>query len=142
MDTISIITLSTIFATSAMTLFSYIISKVFNKNYVEPFLLAKVLMKFKLISIKPLLWSWVMHYLIGLFFILIYQYLWDSNLLQITILNGVLLGAISGIIGAAGWKNFLHFANMKIKEYDTMYYVQLVLAHVVFGVVVAITYLH
>ena len=72
-------------ATTAMTLFSYAISKTFHDQYKEPVLLSYVLDN---IPTKNSTFfdftGWLIHYIIGFLFISIYHFLWSQNIIPFT----------------------------------------------------------
>jgi hypothetical protein len=124
-------------ATSAMTLFSYAISHSFRELYKEPVLLKHILIKTKLeltYQTKEIL-AWLIHYLIGLAFILGYYFLWNKTSAQPSITTGLVLGAISGIIGILGWVILFKISNYKPKIDFKNYYIQLFFAHIIFAFV-------
>ncbi|PXY46670.1 hypothetical protein [Flavobacterium hydrophilum] len=136
------ILLATIAATSAMTLFSYAISASFRELYKEPVLLTFLLTQLKIdVSIKTkATLAWVLHYFIGFIFVLIYHFLWANNILKLSILNAILLGSISGIIGITGWMIMFKLADYKPNIDFKGYYIQLFFAHIIFGLVAALFY--
>lgn len=125
-----------------MTLFSYAISEGFRELYKEPVLLTFLLkqMKLELSVEKKKILAWLIHYIIGLLFVIGYHLLWINNVLEISVLNAVLLGAICGIIGILGWVIMFKIAKYKPAIDFKGYYIQLFFAHVVFGLVAAATY--
>ena len=73
------IIIATILGTTMMTAFSYLISSTFNKLYKEPVLL-NYLLQFLGINMRDnvkRLAGWVIHYIIGLLFVVIYDILWQ-----------------------------------------------------------------
>jgi len=134
--------IASIAATSAMTLFSYAISKSFRELYKEPVLLTFVLSKLKLdlsLNTKAIL-AWLVHYLIGLIFVVIYHILWYYNILDLSVLSAILLGALSGIIGIISWMFLFKITDYKPKIDFKGYYIQLFFAHVLFGLTAALVY--
>jgi len=136
------ILLATIGATSMMTLFSYIISGSFKELYKEPLLL-KYLLKRTSIELsdngKEIL-AWLIHYFIGLIFVVCYHFIWKLDLLEITLINGLLLGAICGIIGILGWMIMFKASGYKPNIDYKGYYFQLFFAHVIFGITATAIY--
>jgi len=131
-----------IVATSAMTLFSYVVSASFRELYKEPVLLTYVLGKTNLelsLQTKKKL-AWLLHYIIGFIFVLIYHFLWIKAILSLSITNGLLLGTASGIIGIIGWLLIFKIADYKPKIDFKGYYLQLFFAHIIFGLVATATY--
>jgi hypothetical protein len=111
------ITIVSVAATSAMTLFSYIISEKFRKLYKEPVLLTLLLTKTKLkfsSQTKKIL-AWLIHYFIGFVFVLAYQLVWVNPFSDISIISGLLLGCITGVIGIIGWMLLFKIADYQPK---------------------------
>lgn len=136
------ITIVSVAATSAMTLFSYIISAKFRELYKEPVLLTFLLTKTNLelpLQTKKVL-AWLIHYAIGFIFVLAYQIIWVTPFLDISITSGFVLGCILGIIGIGGWMLLFKIADYKPKINFKGYYIQLFLAHIIFGLTVVAAY--
>ncbi|WP_228515158.1 MULTISPECIES: hypothetical protein [unclassified Flavobacterium] len=129
-------------ATSTMTLFSYAVSKNFRELYKEPVLLSLVLSKLKLETAPKTenVLGWILHYIIGFLFVLAYHFLWSHNILPVSILSALLLGSISGIIGILGWMLIFKLSNHKPAIDFKGYYIQLFLAHVIFGLTATAVY--
>lgn len=128
--------------TTAMTLFSYILSHIKESNFKEPELLAllghrlfpgtdKKLMRFA---------GWQIHYAVGLAFVSSYSWLWRKTRLKPTLTVGLLLGAISGIMGAFVWKLVFKIHPDPPEIEFKNYYRQLIAAHMIFGVFAALEY--
>ncbi|MBS7231648.1 hypothetical protein KHA90_11490 [Flavobacterium psychroterrae] len=129
-------------ATSAMTLFSYAASASFRELYKEPVLLTFMLTKLN-IEVQPktkVVLAWLLHYFIGLLFVLGYYYLWINNILPVSFLSGFLLGFVCGIIGIIGWMIMFKLSNHQPEIDFKGYYFQLLLAHIVFGLVATLVY--
>lgn len=136
------ILIASIAATSAMTLFSYIISKSFRELYKEPVLLTFILSKLNLdLSIKTkTILAWLLHYFIGLIFVIIYHILWFYNILKLSLLSALLLGAVSGIVGIISWMLMFKITDHKPQIDFKGYYIQLFFAHIIFGITAALVY--
>lgn len=137
------ILVSSIAATSAMTLFSYVISASARELYKEPVLLSYISTHLNLEvspTIKNIL-AWILHYIIGLGFVFVYHFLWVYNVLDISWLVSILLGAISGIIGIITW--FILFKIVPQKPHINYggYYLQLFAAHIIFGFIAYSVYI-
>lgn len=128
--------------TTFMTLFSHIAGDIEDENFSEPNLLAKLFNRVLPGSSNEVskIVGWKTHYLIGLLFALIYVELWDKGIIKPTTTNGLLLGGVSGIAAIAIWKIAfkLHPAPPGINF--KKYYIQLWVAHVVFGLFSTIAY--
>ena len=137
-----IIVIASILATSAMTAFSYAVSASFRDLYKEPVLLSYLLSELQ-INISPEkknILGWILHYVIGVIFVLIYHFMWKHNILDLSWPVSILLGTISGFLGIISWFfmfKFTHFTpNIDFKGY----YLQLLLAHIIFGIVAFMVY--
>lgn len=136
------ILISSIAATSVMTLFSYAVSASARELYKEPVLLTYVLSHLHL-KISPKLkniLAWVLHYIIGLLFVIGYHFLWYNEFLEISWAASILLGVISGIIGIISWVILFEIVPQKPNIDFKGYYIQLFVAHVIFGVVAFLVY--
>lgn len=131
------IVISCIAATSLMTLFSYVVSASARELYKEPVLLTYILTMFgmEVSSGLKIILAWILHYLIGLAFVVAYHYLWVYNVLEISLPVAFLLGSISGIIGILGWVMMFAVTPKKPNIDFKGYYLQLFVAHVIFGIV-------
>ncbi|MEJ7644191.1 MAG: hypothetical protein WKF87_06330 [Chryseolinea sp.] len=74
-----------------MTLFSYIVSVLRKKQFTEPVILNDLIRRLKVVSIEnkyrhPL--GWIIHYVVGLVFVICYHLLWSRDLMTPTALNG------------------------------------------------------
>jgi hypothetical protein len=135
------ILIATFTATSAMTMFSYIVSASFKELYKEPLLLKYLLTRFKITAsdrLKEIL-AWLIHYSIGFIFVLGYYILWEEGIITFKVITGIYLGAVCGVIGIIGWIIMLKLSRFERKAQDKGYYIQLFLAHIIFGVTAMIT---
>lgn len=128
--------------TTFMTAFSYYVSAAKNENFREPQLLA-ILAKRMIPSLsrkEALIIGWKLHYDVGLLFVSCYAAVWKKS--RPGILSGLLLGALSGLIGIAVWKTVfsLHPNPPRIKYGN--YYGHLFVTHLVFGAFAGIGYKH
>jgi len=136
------ILISSFAATSVMTLFSYAVSAGAREVYKEPVLLAFILNTFHLKTAPNLkiLLGWILHYLIGIGFVIGYHYLWISGYMELSWSVSFLLGVISGIIGIIGWIVFFEIIPQKPNIDFTGYYLQLFVAHIIFSVTAFMVY--
>lgn len=127
--------------TSLMTLFSYIVSRNRAENFKEPELLAALEKELLPPGLKEfaLPAGWSTHYSIGIVWAIAYHLLWQKNIVEPTVKNGLLLGGISGLIGVAFWDACfkMHPRPPRIKY--RLFYGQLVLAHLIYGAVTTIS---
>jgi hypothetical protein len=135
---------SGILGTSAMTIFSYLISQLMSENFREPEIMSFL---FKNLSITFLQYgtflgylAWTFHYIIGFSFVFIYVKLWDNNKVKPNLISGIFLGAITGIVGIIGW-----YITIKIHPNPPIvnlknFFILLFFAHIVFGIFAMIGY--
>ena len=123
-------------ATTLMTIFSYCVGAIRKKKFLEPGLLNDLLIRLKnkmIMRLVPMA-GWIIHYLVGLIFIVVYQGYWAKSTSGPSIINCIVLGALSGVIGICGWKLAFHIhpdpPRIDFKEF----YAQLFFAHIIFGV--------
>lgn len=135
---------STLFATSAMTLFSYVISWLFRKNYKEPVLLEFLMSTFgfKVAKHYKVMASWSLHYFIGLIFVLSYYLpIWlNFNWYTITLFSGFVFGSIIGCIGIVFWKVMFTLSPKDPPTYTSGYYLQLFFAHIILGITTVVVH--
>ena len=125
-----------------MTLFSYSMGFVRKKNFREPELLNELLKRLdpKSTLITLPFAGWFIHYLVGLLFIFLYQLFWHFSGSQPTLTNGILLGALNGIVGILGWQ-FTFYVHPNPPQIDFKeYYIQLFFAHIIFGASASIAF--
>lgn len=130
-----------LFATTSMTLFSYIVYLVSHCEVREPELLGRVLKSQKPITKKKFnsnLLGWITHYSIGIIFLLFYEAIWFFTNFERTYANGFLFGILAGLIGVLGWKlMFKYFSRPKINF--KVFYTQLIIAHITFSLTAILT---
>lgn len=129
-------------ATSTMRLFSYAASASYREFYKEHLLLTYLLQnsKINLSNASKNTLSWLLHYGIGVVFVTIYHYLWANNIIHLTILDGLLLGIISGIIGIIAWMLFFKLLHYKPPLDLSTHYIQLFVAHIIFALTATAVY--
>ncbi len=128
------IIVSGISATILMTIFSYVISIIFKKQYREPVLLIEIIKKI-IPSISPnktTLIAWSIHFIIGITFVILYYILESLNIFSFNPIVAITLGIFSGIIAIINW-NILFKVSQHHKKKDVGYYSQLFLAHIIFA---------
>ncbi len=126
---------SSIAGTSAMTLFSNLISEKKEENFREPLVLADLISRLfpTMRKSDAAVEGWLLNYLSGLGFCAGYHQLWKSGKVKPGILSGSLLGAASGVAGILVRKAvFKIHPNPPAKDLKK-YFGHLLRAHVVFG---------
>lgn len=136
--------ISAVTGTTVMTFYSYIISLVQHKNFKEPKLLGK--MSENLLpwvnSRESTIAGWCLHYLVGLLFAEAYAPFWPgSNMTNVNIKTGLVLGGISGIAAILIWRFMLDVHPFPPAVDFIPFAGQLFMAHLFFGVFAALGYL-
>lgn len=136
------ILISAIVGTSAMTIFSYLVSESKNQSFREPEIVRQLINRLSESSSKEFsqIAGWGAHYAIGLLFVVIFNELWERTKVKPSITSGALLGAGSGLTGIMGWKMMYEAHPNPPSKNLKKYFGHLMLAHVVFGVFSALTY--
>ena len=123
-----------VLGTTAMTLFSYLISDKKKKNFLEPDVLSQLINRIVPIDKDHAeLAGWGSHYSTGVIFATAYAKLLEVTKMKPTLLSGLLFGTGSGLLGMLAWKlTFKGHPNPPIKDLKG-YLGHLLLAHMVFG---------
>lgn len=120
-----------------MTLYSYIISRKEKEQFTEPFLLNELIDRSENLpdiedkKTNPA--GWLIHYGLGLVFVLSYWLLWRRSLKSPGIVKGLVIGAASGLIGIMSWKIMFASNDNPPRNDRYGYYRQLFVAHLVFS---------
>lgn len=132
---IAAILLATLAATSSMTAFSYLVSEAYRKLYKEPVLLQFLMTRFhfNLSPREKTIVGWIIHYTIGLLFVIAWYVLWNYGLFELTWLSGLIYGCVIGLIGIGGWVFMFMLADYHPQIDFKGYYLQLFFAHIIFG---------
>lgn len=125
-----------------MTAFSYAVSAAAREVYKEPLLLSYVLSRLHIVTTlsNKIILGWLVHFLIGVFFVITYHIIWQNGVLEISRVSSIILGICSGIIGILGWMLlFTIIPNKPDIDYKG-YYIQLFIAHIIFAVTAFLVY--
>jgi hypothetical protein len=135
------ILLSATAGTTMMTLFSYLVSLVADKNFSEPEHLGTMIHQLLPGTSKKQsqVAGWGAHYAVGLLFVLVYRELWEGGKIKKNLRNSIILGALSGALAVGVWKATLKTHPAPPWIDFTNYYIQLVPAHIVFAVCATLT---
>jgi len=128
--------------TAAMSLFSYVVSNLENKNFREPEILAHLIKRLseKISKEEAEAAGWAAHYAAGILFVAVYNELWKREKIKPSVASGAILGAVSGLAGIMIWSAvFKLHPNPPAKNLKP-YFEHLMMAHVVFGISCALTY--
>ena len=141
MEILTII-IATLVGTTLMTAFSYLMSGAYRKTFKEPVLLNYViqLCGITLNDRNRSVVGWLIHYLLGLTFVIAYHFIWKYGLLDMSWQSTLILGAVSGIIGIIGWVIIFSLPSKEPRVAFTSYYIQLFFAHIVFAIGVVLVY--
>lgn len=139
---ISRIILPALSGTSAMTLFSYLVSDYKHRIFREPDVLAQLVRRLPINISKnnAQVFGWLMHYAIGVVFIVFYNELWKNRVIKPSLKSGSVLGTASGLVGIVAWKGMFEGHSNPQRKNLKRFFGHLMLAHVVFGVFCALTY--
>jgi uncharacterized membrane protein len=135
--------ISGITGTTFMTLFSYLVSIAENENFSEPERLGQLMHNLYPVLNKKekLLAGWTAHYIVGLIFAATYVQLWEKKKLKPSFKNNLLIGCISGIVAVGVWKFTFKAHPLPPRLSFNKYYLQLVPAHIVFGIFSGLGYI-
>ncbi|NNE76874.1 MAG: hypothetical protein HKN31_07350 [Pricia sp.] len=129
--------------TTLMTIFSYVCGQIFSKEFGEPKLLNKLLDRLpswdhNVEDRSPI--GWILHITIGIVFAwIIHSYLIWMHQPPVWLM-GVTMGFVLGIIGVMGWAILLNFHPSPPKLQLPEFYIQLIVAHIIFGMGVILVY--
>jgi hypothetical protein len=139
-------TLAGIAGTFAMTFFMYLLSFIFGKQMKVPKILGTMLTNQTgpegqlSESLSSIVIGLIAHYLVGVGFAIAYLLLWHFYIGHPSPFYGAVFGLVSGLFGIIIWRIFIAahpnppFIPLK------SYFLSLVLGHIVFGVVTALSF--
>ncbi|MEZ2444534.1 hypothetical protein AB6805_22570 [Chitinophaga sp. RCC_12] len=135
-----------LFGTLLMTGALYLLTAITGKNYKVVGVLATMVTNHttpdKGLTRKPadLLTGIILHYLIGVFFAIIYFYLWQAGVGHPTLFWSIVFGLLNGIFAMGFWFTFIRL-HPRPPAIPVMSYVMAVgLSHVLFSIGVLIVY--
>jgi hypothetical protein len=99
--------LASIAGTLLMTSYLYLLAYLTKKNFRVVHVLGLMLTKPNASPHKMLIVGTLVHYTIGVLFALIYAWLWQEGIGRPDTLNGLLLGAFSGLFAMVFWQMFI-----------------------------------
>lgn len=83
--------------------------------------------------------AWFSHYLIGLMFVLSYEYTWRNTHITFAWWSAMLFGVISGLIGIMCW-SLIYKSDIHEDVRRRSYYTQLFMGHIVFAMAVWVAF--
>jgi len=133
---------SGVIGTSAMTVFSYLYAYIVKDNVKEPKLLAKMFRRLVpgTDKLNARIAGWVIHYAVGLLFAELYIELWERTSVKADVKSGLILGGLSGIAAILIWKFTLESHPIPPSVDFTKHAVNLIIAHLIFGVFAVLAY--
>jgi hypothetical protein len=128
--------LGTVAATTLMTIFSIAVSRMRNRQFTEPVLLNRLLCGFGILKeyqLEKNIAGWIIHYVVGLIFLLAYYFIWSRTRFDPTFSTALILGCCSGVAGIIGWSILFKIQSVPANIRVTEYFAQLFVAHVIFA---------
>jgi hypothetical protein len=125
----------------AMTAFSYMLSGILKKNFKEPQfinILIDRIRKKKDIVKREHVTGWLIHLSIGILFVQMFKICSFIFYMPLSVMTAVIFGIIAGINGACSWSLILRIHPHPPAINRLLFYSQLVVAHVIFGMVMVI----
>ena len=121
--------------TGLMTIFSYLLTKDAKEFFKVPVLLNMLVARSE-INLSPRrksILGWLLHYLVGLSFVIIFHFLWKYTLLKPTWQVALLFGFLSGIIGCIAWFLMFYCSQKPPKVNFSIFFLQRFVAHFIFS---------
>ncbi|MCF2446675.1 hypothetical protein L0657_22145 [Dyadobacter sp. CY345] len=131
--------ISSLAATTAMTLFSYAVSDHEKENFREPDLLATFIGRTCGVgkeASQPM--GWASHYLIGAGFAIAYLLFFKNTNLKSSVKNGILFGGGAGLVGILSWETLFQTHSAPPRTNKKEFYAQLMVAHIIFATTLAL----
>lgn len=75
----------------------------------------------------------IAHYLVGIGFAFVYQWLWSDNLVGATMLNATWMGFLNGVVGAVGWRIFFFIHSKPPRIALPLYLTAIAIGHIFFA---------
>jgi hypothetical protein len=136
------IAISGVAGTTIMTAGSELMSLLAGENFSEPDHLETMISRLAphLSKHAKKIAGWGAHYAMGLVFAAVYVELWETKKIKHTIKNGIILGAISGVLGLLIWKGTFKAHPLPPWLNYGHYYLQRIPAHIIFAVAATLAY--
>ena len=134
-------TIANLLGTSLMTVFTYCLSEILNKQYKQPILIAyfQDIFRIELSRTAKRVVGWLLHYCTGAIFLLLFHLYWKFDDALITWPSGLLLGALAGFAGMVIWK--ICFTVVKEKQIpEKGFYIHIFFAHIIFALGIVAAY--
>lgn len=133
---------SAVAGTTLMTIFSYLLSYKRKRNFGEPELLGSLLggRVPAATNLSAKIAGWALHYITGTAFTITYAFALQLIKKEPSLVKGFVFGILSGSISIVMWKIFFLSDKKIAKLKDDEFFLQLFLAHIVFGIITSQTY--
>ena len=141
-----IVALAGVVGTAAMTAYLYLISYITHKQTKVIKVLGTMVTNNTnadgSLSEKrsPIIIGTLIHYLIGIAFAITYLALWRAGIASPDWASAIILGAINGLVGSAGWFVFLSVHKNPPRIPLIFYLFHIFLAHIVFSITTTFTF--
>lgn len=138
MSFVSDILIAGVFATIAMTFFSYGLSFFLNSNFKEPQIINLLIYKDSssqsFVKRHDII-GWLVHFIVGVVFVTVFKLIRIYFDVELSYFNGLIYGFLGGLLGVFIYT--LAFALHPNPPVDNKisFFCQLVVAHIIFGVV-------
>ncbi|WP_107037791.1 hypothetical protein [Brumimicrobium mesophilum] len=126
------IVFSSLIATALMTVASLIFSILIGTNYFIPTKINQFFFPNK-DGFIPKLISWIIHFIIGYIFALIWVFIDSYISTENIIYDGLIYGVICGIMGMIGWRLIIGISNKKMEKFKLGYLLHIFLVHIVYS---------
>ena len=128
--------------TTVMTAGSELMSLLMHENFREPEHLETLISRLvpHLSGKAKTIAGWGAHYAMGIVFAAVYVELWESRKIKHNLKNGLILGAVSGLLGYLIWKGTFKAHPLPPWINYSHYYVQRIPAHIIFAVTATVVY--
>jgi len=134
---LTLFALAWIIAVIGMTLFSALWSRVSGNQFREPTLLSKLMQNHPHINASKqntYVWGWLIHFILGIVFLVIYEILWQVTNVPRTFLWSLIFGSFLGFLGVLGWRVLFKMSKPSSHFNYQQYYIHIFFAHMVFSV--------
>jgi hypothetical protein len=128
--------------TTVMTSTSALMSEIMKQNFREPEHLETMIGRLlpQLAGHAKKIAGWGAHYAMGFIFAAIYVELWERRKIRHSIKNGIIIGAISGLLGYMVWKGTFKAHPLPPWLNYRHFYIQRIPAHIIFAVFATLAY--
>jgi hypothetical protein len=124
-------------ATSVMTIFSFVVSTIKHRNFIEPQLLSRFIKnEFKTENQNSLPAALLMHYGIGVAMNVLFNFLWQNFKIKSASEKIIISGSLGSLIAVISWRLIFIKMPPRSRKYYKEFYTQLIVAHFIFAIAV------